>query len=74
MKYSFISQYKKTWSVNPMCRILGVSRNGYYSFQKRQAALSDDLLHRRMVEKIKEVARATDYTYGSRRMKSGLCF
>lgn len=72
MKYSFIAQHKKTWSIDPMCRVLGVSRNGYYSFQKRQATRSDDLLHWRMVEKVKEIARATDYTYGSRRMKKAL--
>lgn len=29
MKYAFITQDKKTWPVDLMCRLLGVSRNAY---------------------------------------------
>ena len=35
VKYVFIAQHKKTWPVDPMCRLLGVTRGGYYGYQRR---------------------------------------
>lgn len=34
MKYVFIAQHKKTWPVDLMCRLLGVTRSGYYGYQR----------------------------------------
>ena len=41
MKYSFITQHKKTWPIDVMCRLLGVKRSCYYSFQKRDSPRSE---------------------------------
>tara|TARA_B110000977_G_scaffold86783_1_gene115567 strand:+ start:3776 stop:4084 length:309 start_codon:yes stop_codon:yes gene_type:complete len=35
VKYVFIAQHKKTWPVDLMCRLLGVTRGGYYGYQRR---------------------------------------
>ena len=35
VKYVFITRHKKTWPVDRMCRILGVSRNAYYRYCQR---------------------------------------
>ena len=46
MKYAFITRYKKTWPVDLMCRLLGVTRNGYYSYCKRRNTTQPDPEHR----------------------------
>ena len=70
MKYAFITQHKKTWPVDVMCRLLGVSRNAYYRYcqQHRQP----DPEHRAILAAAKEIAEASGYSYGSRRMKRAL--
>ena len=68
MKYSFITQYKKTWPVDIMCRPLGVTRGGYYRHLKK--AVDYDRLE--LVEAVKDIAKASGHTYGSRRMKAAL--
>ena len=62
MKYSFITQHKKTWPVDVMCRPLGVTRGGYYRHLKK--AVDYDRLA--LIEAVKGTARASDHTYGSR--------
>jgi putative transposase len=70
VKYAFITQHKKTWPVDVMCRLLGVSRNAYYRYcqQDRQP----DPEHRALLSAVKEIAEASGYSYGSRRMKRAL--
>ena len=71
MKYAFITQYKKTWPVDLMCRLLGVSRNAYYRYCQRQDDPADpDRVS--MLAAVKEIAGASDNSYGSRRMKRAL--
>ena len=71
MKYVFIAQHKKTWPVDLMCRLLGVTRGGYYGYQKRGGE-SIDYYHQELLEAVREIAKVTDDTYGSRRMKEAL--
>lgn len=72
MKYSFIAQHKKTWPVDLMCRVMGVKRNGFYRFLKQQTGSPRDPLPEDMLEAVREIAKASDYTYGTRRMKKAL--
>ena len=70
MKYSFITQHKKTWPVALMCRTLGVKSNNYYSHQKRlRTKPNNNSTHQEMLDWVKFVAKFSDYTYGSRRIK-----
>ena len=72
MKYLFIAQHKKTWPVDLMCRLLGVTRSGYYGYQQRHGDREDDLYHLELLEAVRDLAKASDYSYGSRRMKKAL--
>jgi putative transposase len=71
VKYVFIAQHKKTWPVDLMCRLLGVTRGGYYGYQRRQDG-GPDPYHRELLEAVRDIARATEDSYGSRRMKHAL--
>lgn len=72
MKYVFITRHKKTWPVDLMCRLLGVSRNAYYQYCQRQPHDQPDPELQAMLAAVKEIAEASDYSYGSRRMKRAL--
>ncbi|GAA3938724.1 hypothetical protein GCM10022277_38550 [Litoribacillus peritrichatus] len=51
---------------------MGVTRSGYYSFQKRNKNKPDDPKHKEMLEWIQDIAESSGYTYGYRRMKAAL--
>ena len=72
MRYAFITQHKKPWPIDPMCRVLGVTRNGYYSYCKRRSTMQPDPDHQDMLDAVKAVAQASGDTYGSRPMKHAL--
>lgn len=63
---------KKTYPVGLMCRLLGVTRSGYYGYQQRQSTRPPDFYHQEMIEAVKDIAKASDDSYGSRRMKKAL--
>ncbi|SER42510.1 HTH-like domain-containing protein [Nitrosomonas sp. Nm51] len=72
LKYSFITQKKKTYPVVLMCRLLGVSRSAYYEYAKRQRNQPDDLYHRELLDATQNIAQSCNYACGSRRMKQAL--
>ena len=72
MKYSFIAHYKKIWPIGMMCRLLGVTRSGFYHYQKHTANKPKDPEHQEMLYWVRKIAEATDDSYGSRRMKKAL--
>ena len=72
MKYAFVTQHKKTWPVDLMCRLLGVSRNAYYRYCQRRDEELPDPERSEMLVAVKEIAEASDDSYGSRRMKRAL--
>lgn len=72
MKYVFITQHKKTWPVDLMCRLLGVSRNAYYQQVRRQQHQQPDPERQTMLAEIRKLAKTSGDSYGSRRMKGAL--
>jgi transposase InsO family protein len=73
VKYRFITRNKKTWPVDLMCRLLGVKRNSYYGYAKRNKGRPDNPAHHEMISMVKDIAKSSDYTYGERRMQKALC-
>ncbi|SCZ86495.1 exported hypothetical protein [Nitrosomonas mobilis] len=72
MKYSFITQKKKTCPVGLLCRLLGVSRSAYDDYEQRRRNGPDDLHHRQLLDAVQNIVKSCDYTYGSRRIKRAL--
>ena len=68
MKYVFVAQHKKTWPVDLMCRLLGVTRSGFYGYQRRGGD-EIDYYRQELLEAVKDIAKATEDSYGNRGMK-----
>jgi len=67
----FIAQHKKTWPIDLMCRVLGVTRSGYYGYQRRGGG-KIDVHHQALLGAVGKIAETTQNSYGSRRMKEAL--
>lgn len=65
MKYAFIAEQRKNFSVASLCRALGVARNGFYAWlQAQNAPIEDDGLD----DAIKAIFDSYDSVYGSPRI------
>jgi putative transposase len=67
MKFAFIHAEKVQFSVAALCRVLGVSRQGYYAYAKRapSARTVDDAS---LQEHVREAFEESDRRYGSPRV------
>lgn len=54
-----------------LCRLLGVSRGGFYEYLRRQERAPDPEPEEKL-EWVKDLAEASNHTYGSRRMAKAL--
>ena len=69
--FEFIKDHSVRHRVRPLCRVLGVSRSGFYSFCQRPPSArkqANDIL----VAQIAEIHRQSHQTYGSPRMYHAL--
>lgn len=55
-----------------MCRLLGVGRSAYYEYVLRKGNQSADPTHEEMIDVVREIAKSSNFTYGSRRMEKAL--
>jgi putative transposase len=71
MKFAFVKEHQKHWPVEMSCRVLRVSRSGFYAWQRRRPSArqtrQDELL-----KKIRQVMQNTDSCYGSPRVHRAL--
>ncbi len=56
-----------------MCRILGISRSGYYAFLKRPESKRSKR-QKEVLEQIKEIHRKSNFVYGSPNITKELCY
>ncbi|WP_144423535.1 IS3 family transposase [Sphingopyxis sp. 113P3] len=71
MKFSFIEQHASTWPVNVMCRMLGVSRSGYYDWCVR-APSARTTANLALLHDVRRLQARHQGRYGSPRMHAAL--
>ncbi len=71
MKYPFIYQYRRRYSVRRMCRVLGVSPSGYYDWVERPVSARSQR-HQRLTAQIKTLHQGSRETYGAPRIHRDL--
>ena len=64
-KYKVIYRHREKYPISEMCRLLEVSRSGYYGYVKRMEKPAKDLP---LAEKIRECQEICHSTYGYRRV------
>jgi putative transposase len=71
MRFAFIRAHARTYHIAAMCRVLGVSRAGYYAWRARPlcARAEDD---RVSAERIRRIHERVKGRYGSPRVRTEL--
>lgn len=70
-KYQFIGDYASQYAVATLCRVLGVSRSGYYAWRTRPASRRSQA-DRALVGRIQTIHAHSRGTYGSPRVHAEL--
>ena len=71
MKYAFISARESVFSVKRMCKVLSVTRSGYYAWSKRPPSKREQS-NQALLEMIKRIFQSSRRTYGSPRICASL--
>lgn len=71
MKYRFIAQQQRQYSVGRMCVMLQISRSGYYVWKKRQPSQREQN-NRALIDHIRRIYKLSRKTYGSPRVYAQL--
>jgi len=71
VKYAFVQEYHRRWPVGVMCRVLLVSRSGYYGWRKRPPSRRQQR-HKALVAKIRIAHQENRQLYGSPRVHRAL--
>jgi transposase InsO family protein len=72
VKYSFITQKKKTCPVGLMCQLMGVSRSVYYDYVRCAGNCFEKQCHDEILEMVRDIANCSNHSYGSRRIGKAL--
>jgi putative transposase len=71
VKYQFIAAHRVEFEITVMCRVLRVSRSGYYAWLKRPTS-SREMADQALSQHIKEIHQQSRQTYGSPRIQAEL--
>ena len=67
MKFRFVQENRETFRVSKMCKVLKVSRSGYYAWRRRCPSDREEE-DRRLAVQIREIHEANRQVYGSPRI------
>jgi transposase InsO family protein len=68
VKYQFIAAHQEEFKITVMCRVLAVSRSGYYAWLKRPTS-ARKMADQELSQQIKEIHQQSRQTYGSPRIQ-----
>jgi transposase InsO family protein len=68
VKYQFITNHQQEFKITVMCRVLGVSRSGYYAWQKRPLS-PRKMADQSLTEQIEVIHQHSRRTYGPVRVQ-----
>jgi transposase InsO family protein len=71
VKYQFIADYREEFEITVMCRVLAVSRSGYYAWRKRPTS-ARKMADQELKQQIKDIHQQSRQTYGSPRIQAEL--
>lgn len=71
MKFAFVREHHQRWPVGAMCRVLKVSRSGFYRWRNHKPS-ARQLRQERLLEKIRIAYRENQELYGSPRVYRAL--
>ncbi len=72
MKYRFIEKHRPGYRVEQQCRVLEVSRSGYYAWRSQQHKGKQSKKHQALIEHIRRIHQKSRQTYGSPRISAEL--
>ena len=71
MRFKFIDDHRSAYPVTLMCRVLAVSRSGYYAWRERPPS-AREMANQQLLEKIKAIHKKSRGRYGSPRVYEAL--
>jgi transposase InsO family protein len=72
MRFRFIERYAQQFSVSVMCKVLGVSRAGYYAWRKRRPSERQET-NQRLLLLLRTLFKLNRQRYGYRRIHAVAC-
>ena len=54
MTFAWIEERKGEWPITVLCRVLEVSRSGFYAWRSREASAADER-REELIEEVKEI-------------------
>jgi putative transposase len=71
MKYRFVAKVQSAYPVKTLCRMLEISRSGYYAWMGRKPSQREEA-NQRLIEHIRRIHQLSRKTYGSPRVHAEL--
>jgi transposase InsO family protein len=71
MRFAFIQEHASVWPVRVMCRVLAVTRGGYYAWRVRPPSGRKEK-QMELIDKIRTAHEQSRFTYGSPRLRAWL--
>ncbi|WP_319587824.1 IS3 family transposase [uncultured Desulfobulbus sp.] len=71
MRFSFIDIEKKAFPLFLLCKVMQVSRSGYYHWNKRETSAREKE-RSQLIPRVRSIHQESKATYGSRRMAQEL--